>query len=198
MLVGQALQERPHDQIHAIIDRFARNPDFIADYLWRELIQRQPEERQQFLLRTSILDQFNAAGLQCGHRADPTLNRCWPPWPKRTSFSSRWASEDPGFGTIISSRMCCENVWPERSLQDEILELHVRAARWYRAEGLVEEAATHAIKAQDWELAVEILTPICSELFRLERLTSVCAWLDQLPTRSSSAIRSSATNTPGR
>ena len=50
-----------------------------------------------------------------------------------------------------------------------------------RSEGLVEEAAAHAIKGQEWELALQILTPLCSELFRQERLASVRAWLDALP-----------------
>ena len=60
MLLGQTLQNRPHEQISAIIDRFAKNPAVIAEYLWKELIQRQPADRQAFLLQTSILDQFNA------------------------------------------------------------------------------------------------------------------------------------------
>ena len=59
ILLGQALQERALEQITDMIDRFASNPDVIAEYLWRELIQRQPAERRQFLLQTSILSQFN-------------------------------------------------------------------------------------------------------------------------------------------
>ena len=56
---GQALHDRPHERISTIIERFAENPAIITEYLWRELIQRQPAKRQAFLMQTSILAQFN-------------------------------------------------------------------------------------------------------------------------------------------
>ena len=59
VLLGQALREREHEQLSVIIDDFSHNPDFIADYLWKELTLRQPADRQAFLLQTSILSQFN-------------------------------------------------------------------------------------------------------------------------------------------
>ncbi len=180
MLLGQALQERAQDQVQAIIDRFASNPDFIADYLWRELIQRQPEERQRFLLQTSILDQFNAQACNAvTGRSDAEAmltaiaeeNLFLIPLGERRS----WHRYHHLFEDVLRERLA--RLVPH----DEIRELHARASRWYRSEGLIEEAAAHAIKGQDWDLAVEILTPLCSELFRQERLVTVRAWLDALP-----------------
>ena len=180
VLVGQALQERGHHQISALIDRFAQNPDFIADYLWTELIQRQPEERQQFLLRTSILDQFNADVCDAvTGRGDAEsmlasvaeANLFLIPLDERRF----WYRYHHLFQDVLRERLI-------RTLpHDEILTLHSLAAHWYLSDGLVEEAATHAIKAEDGEFALQILTPICSELHRLERHSSLCAWLDQLP-----------------
>jgi LuxR family maltose regulon positive regulatory protein len=180
MLLGQALQEQAPEQISAIIDRFAANPDFIADYLWRELIERQPEDRKQFLLRSSILEQFNVqlcntvtggtdAELQLVAVAEENLFLI--PLGERRS----WYRYHHLFQDVLRERL--DHALPK----NEILALHSRAAHWYRSEGLVEEAAAHAIQSQDWDLALDILAPLCGELFRQERLSSVRTWLDALP-----------------
>ena len=64
---------------------------------------------------------------------------------------------------------------------DEIRAADSRAAHWYLSEGLVEEGATHAIQGEDWDLALQILTPLCGKLYRQERLASVRGWLNALP-----------------
>lgn len=180
VLLGQALQEREQGQIGAIIDRFSNNPEFIADYLWKELIQSQAADRQRFLLQTSILSQFDPAlcdAVTGRSDSDALLDELLEenlfliPLGER----GKWHRYHHLFEDVLRERLA-------RTLpRDEILELHRRAAHWYLTQTLVEQAASHAIKGEDWVLALQILTPLCAELFRQERLNSVLNWLDALP-----------------
>ena len=44
----------------AFIESFAGDDRNVADYLASEVLHRQPEQRRQFLLKTSVLDEINA------------------------------------------------------------------------------------------------------------------------------------------
>jgi LuxR family maltose regulon positive regulatory protein len=53
-----ALSMQGRDDVAAFIDGFAGDDRYIVDYLAEEVLARQPEPVQQFLLRTSVLDRL--------------------------------------------------------------------------------------------------------------------------------------------
>jgi ATP/maltotriose-dependent transcriptional regulator MalT len=55
-----ALSLRGHPSPQTFIDQFTGSNRFIADFLAEEVLNRQPPDIRQFLLRTSILDRFSA------------------------------------------------------------------------------------------------------------------------------------------
>ena len=55
-----ALSMQGRSDIGAFIQAFTGSHVYIAEYLVDEVLKRQPEEMQTFLLQTSILDRLNA------------------------------------------------------------------------------------------------------------------------------------------
>lgn len=54
-----ALSMQGREDVTAFIDGFAGDDRYIVDFLAEEVLQRQPEHVQHFLLQTSILDRLN-------------------------------------------------------------------------------------------------------------------------------------------
>ena len=78
-LVGSALRGRTRDQTVQFIQEFVGSVELGDQYLWEEVLERQPDEVRSFLLRTSVLDRFNAslcdAVTEAGN-GDEMLRRC--------------------------------------------------------------------------------------------------------------------------
>src|SRR5215207_10643474 len=60
-LVGSALRGRTREQVATFLQEFVGNAELGDQYLWEEVLERQPEEVRWFLLRTAVLDRFNAS-----------------------------------------------------------------------------------------------------------------------------------------
>jgi len=58
---------------------------------------------------------------------------------------------------------------------------HQRAAGWLEAEGLVEEAARHAVAGGDWERAARLLVRVADDLYVQDRGRPLFDWLHGLP-----------------
>ncbi|MGH8598886.1 MAG: hypothetical protein ACREXT_19740, partial [Gammaproteobacteria bacterium] len=59
--------------------------------------------------------------------------------------------------------------------------LHRAAADWYLSRGYSEDAIAHAVEAEDFALAAEILQVWSEQLVREARLATIERWLDVLP-----------------
>ena len=137
------------------VTEFSGSERTVADYLFAEVLARQPEPVLRLLLRTSILERVN------GSLADRLLE---------ATGSERLLLELEDAGAFVFS------IDPERSwfryhslfgdlLQLElrrtepgrIRELHRAAADWFAEHELPIEAIRHAQAAEDWELAAELL-----------------------------------------
>jgi LuxR family maltose regulon positive regulatory protein len=55
-----ALSMRSIEDIPRFIEEFSGGYDYIADYLTGEVLDQQTEQVREFLLKTSVLDQFSA------------------------------------------------------------------------------------------------------------------------------------------
>ncbi|MDI4643601.1 LuxR C-terminal-related transcriptional regulator [Cohnella hashimotonis] len=131
---------------------------FVLDYLVEEVLHRQPEAVQDFLVHTSILDRL------CGSLCDALLTD-----PKATG---RHRLLDLERQNLFIVPLDHERRWYryhhlfaeslQRKLQDRldasgIAELHGRASAWYEAQGFELEAFGHAAKAADIDRAARLL-----------------------------------------
>lgn len=157
----------------------AGTPVEIADYLADEVIAGQSPAILNFLLATSILDQFCAA--QCEHLLDGGILGADPPidvqsciqWLERHNLfiipldtTRQWYRYHHLFQDLLQRRLRDE-MGPE-----QVSELHRRAAAWLAGQGLIDEALRHALAIDDLNLATRLMAAgLCDVLNREDRAT---------------------------
>ncbi|UCH10166.1 MAG: LuxR family transcriptional regulator [Fidelibacterota bacterium] len=174
-----ALSMRGRENPNAFIDSFTGDERHIADYLIEEVLQRQPEEVQDFLLETSILERLN------GPLCDAVIGRddsqqILRGLEKANLFiipldSERyWYRYHHLFAELLHQRLhqVHGNLDPE---------LHSRASEWYEREGLIAVALDHALSAKDYDRAMDLIEQTAEETFMRSELATLQGWFDALP-----------------
>jgi LuxR family maltose regulon positive regulatory protein len=155
------------------IQSFTGSHHFVLDYLIEEVLHKQPENIQTFLLQTSILERMG--GQLCDAvLLDPSINgqETLENLERANLFmipldnERRWYRYHRLFAELLRTRLA-------RAYPDQIADLHRRASDWYASNDFPYEAVTHAITVQDWPRAADVI----------ERHT------DELPMRGESATR---------
>ena len=144
---------------HADPERFVRefsgSERTVAGYLLAEVLERQPAEVREMLLRTSVLERVSgplADFLTGGSGSERILLQL----EDANAFVS---SLDAGRSWFRYHHLFAELLQLEvrRAAPAIIRSLHRAAARWYEEEGYVVEAIRHAQAAHDWPHASRLL-----------------------------------------
>jgi LuxR family maltose regulon positive regulatory protein len=144
-----------HPDPERFVAEFSGSERIVAEYLVAEMLERQPEDVQQVLLRTSLLDRVN------GELADLLTGR---PGSERILLSLEDAnafvvSLDPErtwfryhhlFGDLLRLEL-------RRMLPEQVPVLHRRAAEWFVQHGQAADAIRHTQEAGDWPDAARLL-----------------------------------------
>ena len=151
---------------------------YILDYLVEEVLQQQPHAVQQFLLRTSILEQF------CAPLCDAVIG-------KAGSQNILHELEDANvfivpldgnryrYHVLFAEALRAQL---ERQQADEVEGLHMRASAWHAEQGSWHEAIQHALLAHAWSRAADLVEQVCCSISWQEGLQDmVSQWLDQIP-----------------
>jgi len=144
-----------HPDPERFVAEFSGSDRTVAEYLIAEMLERQPDDVQDLLLRTSLLDRVN------GELADVLTGRpgserilleladanafVVPLDPERT-----WFRYHHLFGDLLRLEL-------RRTLPAEVPALHRRAAGWFIRQGQVVEAIRHTQEAGDWPDAARLL-----------------------------------------
>ena len=133
-----------------------------------------------FLLQTSILERLNASlceavtGLQDGQAVLTTLHRA-NIFIIPLDDEGIWFRYHHLFADLLQARL-------RQSLPaDAITTLHSRASQWYQRNGFVIEAVTHALSAQDFEAAADLIQQNASKVMIRGELTTLLQWIAALP-----------------
>lgn len=175
-----ALSLQGREDVSAFIAGFTGSHRFVLDYLSEEVLDRQPPERMEFLLRTSVLGRMS--GPLCDAvtgRSDgqeileslETANLFLIPLDERRG----WYRYHHLFATLLQEEL------RRRSNAAELAGLHARAADWFAGRGLPDEAMEHAVAAGDWERAVRIVEAHAHPFIHRGELATVRRWFDPLP-----------------
>ncbi len=179
-LVGSALRGRTRDQAAHFIQEFVGNADLGDQYLWEEVLERQPDDVRTFLLRTAILDRFTAslcdAVTETGN-GDEMLRRCEQDNLFLVPLAGQgdWYRYHHLFADALRERLS------RSATESDIDDLHRRAAAWLEANGYVEDALRHAIAGRHWDHVIELLEEICAELFERDQIATLRTWLQGIP-----------------
>jgi len=147
-LAGHADPER-------FVAEFSGSDRTVAEYLIAEMLERQPADVQDLLLRTSLLDRVNGelADLLTGRPGSERIlleladaNAFVAPLdPERT-----WFRYHHLFGDLLRLEL-------RRALPGDVPGLHRRAAGWFTLQGQLVEAIRHTQAAGDWPEAARLL-----------------------------------------
>jgi LuxR family maltose regulon positive regulatory protein len=147
-----ALAMKGRADVSGFISAFTGSHRFILDYLTEEVLSRQPETLQTFLLQTSILNRLS--GPLCDAVTDGTGGQAMLEQIEHGNLflialdnERSWYRYHHLFADVLRNRLS----------QAQRGELHRRASRWLARENLVDEAVSHAIAAADFELAASIM-----------------------------------------
>ena len=163
----------------AFIRTFAGDNRHIVDYLMTEVLEGQPPQMRNFLLRTSVLGRLSGAlcdaVLQITGAAS-ILERIEREnlFVVPLDMSRRWYRYHHLFGELLRAEL-------ERSEPDLVAGLHRRAADWFEAEGLVDEAVRHLVAAGDIAASADLIAADWVNELNVGGLSTVSGWLDLLP-----------------
>ena len=153
-LAAIALTTEPDPQRY--VAEFSGSARTVADYLFTEVLERQPEAARRLLLRTSVLERISgplADLLTDGSGAEHTLQAL-------EEAGAFVVAIDPGRTWFRYHRLFADLLALElrRTEPAVIPQLHARAARWYADHGQALEAIRHAQAAGEGKLAVGLLS----------------------------------------
>jgi LuxR family transcriptional regulator, maltose regulon positive regulatory protein len=179
-----ALSLQGHPNPSGFVESFSGSHHFVLDYLLEEVLQRQPEDVQAFLLRTSILDRL------CGPLCDAVLRdrraegQATLEYLQRGNLfvvpldnERRWYRYHHLFRDLLRQRLQLRT-----GCSDVVPALHLRASLWYEEHGLEVEAFQHAAAANDIERAERLIESPGVPLQYRGAGASVLDWLESLPT----------------
>ena len=176
-----ALSLQACEDAEELIRTFAGDERTVADYLVEEVLQRQPEEIRDFMLRTSVVDLISpdlADALT--RRADGA--RILERLERSNAFVSCVDEQGPWyryhgmFRELLASQL-------RHRMPDSIAVQHRHAARWYAKSGRNVQAARHALQAGDWELAATVLSGGWLELLVRGEAAAVADLIETFPRR---------------
>jgi len=178
-----ALSMQGHKDTTSFIKSFTGSHHFVLDYLVEEVLQRQSESVQTFLLHTSILDRM------CGPLCDAVL--C------DSSVSGQETLVHLEHANLFIIPLDQERCWYRyhhlfadllrqrlgQSLTSEgIAQLHIRASKWYEDNDLMLDAFRHASAANDIERAERLMEDKRRPIHHLPgAATAILNWLESLP-----------------
>lgn len=161
----------------AFVEAFAGSHRFVLDYLAEEVLELQPEDVRDFLLRTSILERLGAdlCAAVTGHaEAQAMLERL-----ERSNLfllplddKRRWYRYHHLFAEFLRTRL---GSGAHRA------ELHAKASAWFERRDLFAEAIHHALAAGDFGRAAAIIERIGPELRRRRQDALLFRWLEAFP-----------------
>jgi LuxR family maltose regulon positive regulatory protein len=144
-----------HPDPERFVAEFSGSDRTVAEYLLAEMLDRQPGDVQDLLLRTSLLDRVNGelADLLTGR---PGSERILLELEDANAFvvsldSQRtWFRYHHLFADLLRLEL-------RRTLPEEVPALHRRAAEWFAQQGQVVDAIRHLQAAGDWPGAARLL-----------------------------------------
>ena len=175
-----ALSLKGHADRPGFIAAFAGSHHFVLEYLAEEVLHRQPESTQHFLLQTAFLDRL------CGPLCDAVTGQSDGATmllrlQRKNLFTlplddeHHWYRYHNLFAELLRKRL--EQQMPPK----QIAELYGRASIWHEMAGSIDEAIKYALKAQDFE-RIAVLAEQATQASALDsRLTTLLHWLQMLP-----------------
>jgi len=191
LAVQGTLSMQGHQDVTSFIQSFTGSHRFVLDYLIEDVLGRQPENIQTFLLHTSILDRLcgplcdavllNPSGSTSGQETLEYLERA-NLFIVPLDNARRWYRYHHLFADLLRQRLQQSFASSTGDAESHLNELHIRASQWYEDNGLQLEAFRHAAAANDIDRAEQLIDGKGIPLHFSGGVTPILDWLESLPT----------------
>jgi LuxR family maltose regulon positive regulatory protein len=174
-----ALSMQGREDVPGFIRAFAGDNRYIVDYLVEEVLQRQPEHIRSFLLQTSILERLS--GPLCDAVTGQEDGRGMLEALERGNFfvvplddKRHWYRYHHLFADVLYAHLMQER-------PDQVPTLHRRASEWYEHNGSAADAIRHALAAEDFERAADLVELAVPAMRRSRQEATLLGWIRALP-----------------
>ena len=174
-----ALSMQGREDSAGFIQAFTGSHHYVLDYLVEEVLQQQPETIRNFLLQTSILNRFCAP--LCNAVTEREDGKEMLDNLERSNLflislddKRQWYRYHRLFADVLQTHLM------EAQL-DWVASLHSRASAWYERNSFRSDAIRHALVAQDFEQAADLIEVAFPTLNRERRFATLLNWLKALP-----------------
>lgn len=178
-IVRSSLSGRDAQDVDVMLSGLSGSQQFVFDYLAEEVFKRLPEDTQEFLLRTSILQQMDASA--CNAVASvQNAQFILEELEKQNLFVSsldsqrRWYRYHYLFREFLISRL-------KRVETESIIGLERSAGVHYESQGELEAALSHYLNAQDFESAARVVSIFAADYVERGRVEVLHRYLSALP-----------------
>jgi LuxR family maltose regulon positive regulatory protein len=185
-----ALSIQNRGEFKTMPPEFKGGTQYVIEYLFSEILSRQPPTLQDYLLKTSILDRFCAplydAMVATGVAPAVAQNDAWQfinQLRKENLFiisldaEGRWFRYHQMFQALLKRQL-------QRNYSaGDINTLHSAASEWFESQGLITESIKHALAAEDHVRAAEIVERYRNDEFNADRWYNVERWLTMIPAK---------------
>jgi len=166
-----------------LLEELSGDQRYILDFLTEEVLQRQPQEVQTFLLSTCILERFTAS--LCDAVMEQAGSQRMLEQLERANLfvvsldsKRQWYRYHALFAEALRYRL-------EHTHADFVPTLHYRASLWYAEHNQTTQAILHAFSAHQWQWAADLIEhlPVMSLTWGAgeHELVLLRQWLEQLP-----------------
>ncbi len=161
------------------IQAFSGTDRFVLDYLVEQVLERQPESVQEFLLETSVLEQLS--GPLCDAVTGQSGSQALLEGLERANLflvplddKRQWYRYHHLFRDLLYARL-------KQRRGDALRTLHTRAAEWYEQNELTSEAIHHSEAAGDFDTAAQLIEHNAPSAVLRGEIATVIAWIGTLP-----------------
>jgi LuxR family transcriptional regulator, maltose regulon positive regulatory protein len=190
-----------HAQEQGLIASFTGGHRYLVEYLLEEVVNHQPQELQDFLLSTSILERMCSplCDQVSGNKEQGIGDReegPFSPYPLPSSPSaSQTILEYLENSNLFLVPLDDERIWYRyhhlfrdflqtrltKTQPQRIPQLHRAACEWLVGANLLREAARHAFQTQDWEYAAAFVEQYSFTLIVHSEISTLYEWCSAFP-----------------
>jgi LuxR family maltose regulon positive regulatory protein len=177
-LVALALAGRADKE--QVIVSFSGSHRYLVEYMLEEVVERQPQEVQSFLLSTSILERLTGDLCDALFSGQTQGAQVLEGLEKSNLFvvamddQGEWYRYHHLFRDFLQNRL--NKTQPER-----MRPLQRAACEWLTGKNLLREAARHAFQTQDWEYAADFVEQHCFSLIVYGEVSTIYEWCAAIP-----------------
>ncbi len=179
-----ALSMQGKQDTTAFIRSFSGTHQFVLDYLLEEVLQKQSDPLQEFLLHTSILNRLSGPLCDALWPGQPTAAQETLEYLERANLfvvalddERRWYRYHHLFGDLLRQRLS------QKRSKMEITQLHLRASAWFEQAGEIGEAFHHAMSAVDYDRAARLAETSWQTMDDSFQTAAWLGWVNQLPAK---------------